>query len=339
VALDGETPVPVNLKGSAGAAQDMLRCEEVQNIVQLRTAPVRIAAARPHPTAPAPRGEPAISAPPMDAAPPLPDPAPAAKAVPAPVVAIAVPASPMDPAPPLPDPAPAAPAVRLPALAVATAVPMPLVAMASPLPQATPAAPPVPAPDPDVASAAPKPPVDAATPSPAQTPAPAAQLAFDDTRLLAKAIEDQFLAILQEGKASFENTSDKALSLGARANRATDLCTLLGNDKEVIAWTGTLSELSPNGQGGGVLAVKLADGTTVGTMNSQSSDSMDPSAIALASDVLQAVSRMHIGERVTFSGHFFANNADCIKETSPTQAGSMTAPKFLMKFTAVEPQQ
>jgi hypothetical protein len=295
MALEGQSPVLVNLTGSADAAKDMRRCETVQNIPQMPKAPVRVAAAtkrharrRAHLVA---------------------------RAAPTLVVATVL---------PLPVSAPAAPVLPAPA------VPTPVVATTTPLPAPTPAAPASPAP------AALTLPVAAETPAPA---APAAQLALNDTILLAKAIEGQFLAILEDGKASYENTSDEALSHGARANRAADLCTLLGDDKEVIAWTGSISHLSSSRQRGDVLAVRLADGITVGTTDSGSSDGKDKSMIDPASDLFKTVSQMHVGERVTFSGSFFASDPDCIKENNPTQDGSMTAPNFLFKFTAIAAQQ
>jgi hypothetical protein len=172
-------------------------------------------------------------------------------------------------------------------------------------------------------------------PLPAPTSPPNAQVALlNDMLLIARAIEDQFLAILQDGKASYENTSDATLSLGARANRAADLCTLLGNERDAVDWTGTISDLSSSGS---VLAVKLANDITVGT--SSPSDSQSASMIDPASDLFNTISQMHVGERVRFSGNFFPSNSDCIKETSLTPKESMTSPYFLMKFTAVAPQQ
>jgi hypothetical protein len=167
-------------------------------------------------------------------------------------------------------------------------------------------------------------------------PAPAAQLALNDSLLLAKAIEGQFLDILQDARASYQNTSDESLSQGARATRAADLCTLLGFDKAVIDWTGTIAGVSDSRQGWNRLAVKLADGVTVGAMDSGSANSKGASAIDPTSDLIQTISRMHVGEPVTFSGTFFASKPDCIKEMSSTQNRSMTSPNFLFEFTAIE---
>jgi hypothetical protein len=354
VTLENQSPVLVNLEGSADAAQDLRQCLLLEDIPPLPTYPVQVVVAKDRAarqaanhihllaeraahrrllaerathkhliaervsherlvTEPTTRmhlvtlPSPAPTLPP--AAPPLPAPAPSAP------VAAAMPL-PSPTAPPSAAPAPSAP--------VAAAMPV-----AAPTP--TPAAPPSPAP-------APSAPVAAAMPLPsptAPTSPPNAQVALlNDMLLIARAIEDQFLAILQDGKASYENTSDATLSLGARANRAADLCTLLGNERDAVDWTGTISDLSSSGS---VLAVKLANDITVGT--SSPSDSQSASMIDPASDLFNTISQMHVGERVRFSGNFFPSNSDCIKETSLTPKESMTSPYFLMKFTAVAPQQ
>jgi hypothetical protein len=390
VTLEDQSPVLVNLEGSADAAQDMRHCEAVQNIPALPTAFVHSdAATKPHAakrtahirllaeraahkrllaeravhrrlvaerlaherhlaerttrirlvTVPSPAPTPAAPMPVVTAAIPLPTPTPAPP-LPAPA-----PAPPVAAATPLPTPMPTAPPSPAAALTpvVAAAIPSPKPTPAAPpLPTAAPppAAPPLPAPAPaaPVAAVIPSPapaPTPALPPLPAPTPPPDAQVALlNDMLLIAKAIEDQFLAILQDGKASYQNTSDATLSLGARANRAADLCTLLGTERDAVDWTGTISDLSSSGS---VLAIKLGNDVTVGT--SSPSDSQPTSMIDPASDLFNTISQMHVGERVRFSGNFFPSDSDCIKETSLTPKGSMTSPYFLMKFTAVAPQQ
>ena len=374
VALGKESPVPVNLMGSADAAQQMLDCEQAEHIAQLPTGPVRLAVAREHiarrrtghvevavarehrvqlpkahvRVAVEREHRNQLSKGPVRLAQAdrphrarrSPEAAPVASI---PVVAVSLPSLRAAPAEPMSAP---------PAIAVTPSVAEPSVVAAAPLPAplpvATPVAPPMPPPAitaapvlpaPATAAAAvtPEPAVAAATPSSASSLATAEQLALNDTLLLAKAIEDQFLAILQDGKISYENTSDKELSLGARATRATDLCTLLGNDKEAIEWTGTISSVDSS-QGQRVLAVKLADGVTVGTMRSGVADHTDVPTIDPASDLFKTMSQMHVGERVRFSGQFFPSSADCIKETSPSESGSMTAPNFAITFTSVDAQ-
>ena len=368
VALGKESPVPVNLMGSADAAQQMLDCEQAEHIARRRTGHVEVAVARehrvqlpkahvrvaverehrnqltkgparlaladrPHRARRSPEAAPVASIPVVAVALPSLRPAPAEPMSAPPAIAVTpsvaepsvVAAAPL-PAP-LPAATPVAPPMPPPAITAAPVLPAPAMATAAP----------VPAPATTAAAVTPEPAVAAATPSSASSLATAEQLALNDTLLLAKAIEDQFLAILQDGKISYENTSDKELSLGARATRATDLCTLLGNDKEAIEWTGTISSVDGS-QGQRVLAVKLADGVTVGTMRSGVADHTDLPTIDPASDLFKTMSQMHVGERVRFSGQFFPSSADCIKETSPSESGSMTAPNFAITFTSVDAQ-
>ena len=103
-------------------------------------------------------------------------------------------------------------------------------------------------------------------------------------------------------------------------------------------WTGTISNVSSGEQGPAVLMVKLTDGVTVGTMNGSTPDSANGSLIEPASALFKTVSQLHVGERVLFSGQFLPSNADCIKETNPTEDGAMTSPSFVMKFTTITEQ-
>ena len=298
VALEGETPVSLSLKGSAAAAQGLQRCEMVENIPQQFKATVRVATARHHHShVRLARAAPSASVSSTIVSKPLPDATtPVATTMP----------------PPVPAPAPA-PVVAPAALQSSVVAPAPLPASVPP-PLPTPA------------------------PSPTPAPAPAAQMAMDDMLMIAKAIEDQFVDILQDGKASYENSNDQSLSAGARANRAGDLCALLGNAKDANDWTGTVSDVSSGDEGRAVLVVKLADGVTVGTMNGSSSGTADAASIEPASDLFKTVSQLHVGEHVLFSGHFFPSDADCIKVTSPTEDGAMISPNFIMKFNSVAEQ-
>jgi hypothetical protein len=318
VALSGEPPVSVDLTGTADATKVMKRCEEAQNI-PLPAAHQRLAeaATRPRRIAEGPRRvravaslhKPAVIA--MDDPPPpaiAPSP-PADALAAAPPVAAAVPPPAAVPAAPVPvPPVPAAP----PAV-TALADPAPSVAMATPLP--------VPM-----------------LPAPVSVPAPVPGAINPVTLLIGKAMEVQFVVIVQDATASYRNTGNEIESESARATRAEELCTLLGHDKAADSWPGTIAAL-PDAQGSGPLSVTLADGITVQTMGAGASGSGDGSMIDQGSALSDALSQMQLGEAVTFSGQFFASDADCVRELSPTQEQSMTAPSFLMKFTAVTAQQ
>jgi len=298
LALDGETPIPVNLLGTTRAAQAMERCEEEHDIPQPTVARVRVArgsrtrlrvaSAHRHHT------RIALATAPLHAPPPatLPSPAPAEGAG-SPGNATPVDVTQADTAPA------AAPASTTAPVAAATLMP-------------TEAPPSVDAPP--------------LTQHPLQTPS-SFQL------LLAKAIETQFVAVIEDGKASYQNTSDKILSLAARADRATDLCTLLGREKNAEDWSGTIDALSTSAQGWGILSVKLAYGielTNAGPPTSGNDFLIDPT-----SDLFQAVSKMHVGDEVTFSGQFFESDADCIQELSGNQDQAMASPVFLIQFTSI----
>jgi hypothetical protein len=327
VALNGEPPVAVDLTGTANAAQVMKRCEEAQNIAQPTATHRRVAdaSARSRHLAAGPRRVRLVTSLHKPAVIALDDPPPPAVAPPPPPAIAAAPLPPVIAAAPLPPVIAAAP----PPPAIAAAPPPPLVPAASP-PPVTALADPVP----PVAMTTPLPvPM---LPAPASLPAPSAVNPV--TLLIGKAMEVQFVVIVQDATASYKNTGNEIESRSARATRAEELCTLLGHGLEADSWPGTIAAL-PDAEGSGALSVALADGITVQTMGAGSSEAGHESMIDQGSALSNTLSQMQVGEPITFSGQFFASDADCVIELSRTQEQSMTTPSFLMKFTAVTAQQ
>jgi hypothetical protein len=54
------------------------------------------------------------------------------------------------------------------------------------------------------------------------------------------------------------------------------------------------------------------------------------------SDVFKAASMLNKGQRVRFSGSFFRNRIDCVKEKSLTLSGSMDDPEYLFRFAEIK---
>ncbi|MBW4024614.1 MAG: hypothetical protein HIU92_16060 [Proteobacteria bacterium] len=241
---------------------------------------------------------------------------------PAPARVAATPVPPVVVAAPLP--APTASAVIAP-VAPAPAVPPALAATA-----------PLTAPFPAPPSAAPALPGSAPMSASGASPTSPVPVALDPTmRLLSQVMEAQFIAIVQDGAATYENTGNEAASRGARATRATNLCALLGHDNEAHEWTGTIVRLA-NGTDRSDLSLKLADDVTVSAVKREPSHGADHAIADPVSSLVQAGPQMHIGEAVTFSGYFLPSSTDCFQEASVNEDSSMRSPNFLMNFTSVE---
>ena len=124
----------------------------------------------------------------------------------------------------------------------------------------------------------------------------------------------------------------------ARPIRAQGICKAIPN-RSVSNWVGDVSELSSNGEGKGVLTIKIGDEIYVSTWNNALSDTFDRTLIDPSSAIFQAAINLKIGQKVVFSGEFVKSETDCIQEPSLTLYGSISSPKFIIKFTDVRQSQ
>lgn len=121
-----------------------------------------------------------------------------------------------------------------------------------------------------------------------------------------------------------------------RIDRREEICAIIKTytDGE---WVGFIDELSTNGDGLGVLSIKIAPNVTVGTWNNALSDIGDGTLIDPKSAVYKTAIGMKVGNVVKFTGQFIEDSTDCIKESSLTMDGSMEEPDFVVKFNSLAP--
>lgn len=175
---------------------------------------------------------------------------------------------------------------------------------------------------PSPAAAADAPPATASAPPPA-VPVPASQVAF------LKAVEDATAAY---------KAADTDFQKGAtRPARAKAICAAL-KTTSARDWVGTVSELSTNNDGKGVLSVTLSDGVVIGTWNNALSDIGSDTLIEASSPVFAAMGTLKDNQAVTFSGNFIKSDVDCVSEKSLSLSGSMRSPAFAFRFSAIKPQ-
>jgi hypothetical protein len=123
---------------------------------------------------------------------------------------------------------------------------------------------------------------------------------------------------------------------GARAARKGAICRILPR-LAVTDWVGTIYDLSSNSDGNGVVEILIGPDIYVRTSNNSFSDMGDRTLIPAGSPLFQVLAVGSKGAGVKFSGTFLRGDADCVKETSLTQEGSMTEPEFLMRFSSAAP--
>ena len=172
----------------------------------------------------------------------------------------------------------------------------------------------------------------AAQPSIKAMPAMAVQQP-KDTR---PAEQRRFVEAVATHTTLFANAANDMAKGATRPARARALCAALPS-LQVANWVGRIETLSSNSDGLGVLGVEIAPQVVLKTWNNSFSDSADRTLLQPDSRAFQAVSGLSKGRLVRFSGTLFRGSADCFHETSMTQAGSMTNPEFVFRFSDIEP--
>ena len=142
----------------------------------------------------------------------------------------------------------------------------------------------------------------------------------------------RFLAAIDAARMAYRAGANEMAQGAARRERARTICLVLPRP-EVRRWIGSIAKLSSNGEGKGVLSVKLADNLHVKTWNNSLSDIGDNTLLSPDSMVHRVASGLRVGGKVMFSGGFISTPTDCYRETSLTQHGSMTDPEFVFRFS------
>jgi hypothetical protein len=172
----------------------------------------------------------------------------------------------------------------------------------------------------------PQPPATAFAPPPAPAQRPVASTSD----------EDGLNQIVEAAVRQYRDGQNDMQKGAARPLRAQAIAHLLPS-RHVRDWIGTVTELTTNGDGKGVMVVQIGKETYVRTWNNALSDIMDNTLIDPLSSLFQIVSQLRVGQKVRFSGVFMMSSSDFIEERSLTLGGSISEPEFIMKFESVTP--
>ena len=103
-------------------------------------------------------------------------------------------------------------------------------------------------------------------------------------------------------------------------------------------WLGEVQGLRTESDGKASLSVKLKGSETViGTWNNSLSDSFSDTMISRADNLYPSLMEIRNGDEVTVSGTFIIEGSgqDYVREMSLTEAGSMTSPEFVVRFSQI----
>lgn len=122
----------------------------------------------------------------------------------------------------------------------------------------------------------------------------------------------------------------------ARDWRRQELCRVKP-DASVTDWAGVVANLSTNGDGYGVVAVRIAPYITLKTWNNAFSDIGDKTLIPPQSALFASAVALKEGQKVRFSGSLIQSKLDCFRESSMSLEGSITDPEYILVFSAIRP--
>lgn len=143
--------------------------------------------------------------------------------------------------------------------------------------------------------------------------------------------QQHFVKAVLDARTAY-NRAENELAQGAqRIDRQQAICAV-NNGYTDGEWIGFVDTLSSNGDGLGIVRIKVAPFTTVGTWNNSFSDIGQHTLLRADEQPFVAAKTLKEGDKVVFTGRFFESEVDCIEESSATLDGSMTQPNFIVKF-------
>lgn len=149
-------------------------------------------------------------------------------------------------------------------------------------------------------------------------------------------IESSFIQLVSQAQTDSAAALNDMQRGGIKAKRDHALCALLAGERGTVSnWIGTVSIIDSNGDGKGVLGIKIANDLTISTVNNALSNTLYPSLIEPGSEIFTTASAMTVGQPIMFSGSFFRDDEACFAESSLTLHGNLGEPDFLFRFSAV----
>jgi hypothetical protein len=144
------------------------------------------------------------------------------------------------------------------------------------------------------------------------------------------------LAAVVAGREGYEDSDNELKQRQVQAQRSRALRAAVPTLK-VVNWVGEIRSIDTNSEGKAVLELNIGDDTKVSTWNNALSDIGDDTLIPLDSPIYAVLVNLEEGAKIRFSGTFFRDDEQGLKETSLTFNGQMKTPNFLMRFSSIAP--
>ena len=109
----------------------------------------------------------------------------------------------------------------------------------------------------------------------------------------------------------------------------------LGGKSRADDWIGVLDDMGTQGDGKAYVRIKIDGDIKLKTWNNAISDTFDHTLVGQHDALFSILADLKEGDKVVFSGKFFAAEKDGIEESSISEDGAMDDPEFIMKFTKI----
>lgn len=171
----------------------------------------------------------------------------------------------------------------------------------------------------------------AASPSPLSKSMPSGQAAFCT-------VASEAARAYEAAKSSGAN--EIALSQARERRRSAFEASDRTASGSVSDWIGTVEQVKTSMDGAASVEVRIPCDMTVTlkTANNMVSDAlMGGTMVKPETQLYAALAKLKSGERVRFSGSLILDKTDHFQEMSVTEAGSMSEPEFLFRFSEMTP--
>lgn len=160
----------------------------------------------------------------------------------------------------------------------------------------------------------------------------AAQQANAEVTVRYPDFQRDFMTIIVDYKYKYLQAENQLLKSSLVSERLKSFEKLKGNPRQINNWIGVLEKMGTNSDGKAYVVISLSpppNTIKVSTWNNAISDIQDKTLIPQGGATYANLSSMKEGNVVKFSGQLK-------RSTNITEAGKMTEPEFLFKFTNIE---
>lgn len=145
----------------------------------------------------------------------------------------------------------------------------------------------------------------------------------------------RFIEIVSISQGRVGSTRNDLQRAQLRDERASELRRNF-TELRVKNWIGSISEITTNSEGLGVLSIRIADHIFVKTWNNAISDIGSDTLIPKDSKLYKEILNLTIGDQILFSGTFLLSDRDHFQESSVTTTGMLENPEYIFRFQTIK---